>query len=78
MKKNSGRYANNIPALVATALPPLNLSKIEKVWPIIAINPNKSGVIPVMPKSVGNNVATAPLEMSIIMTILPAIGPKTR
>ena len=26
------------PAVVATALPPLNFKKIEKAWPIIAAN----------------------------------------
>ena len=37
--KNCGLYASKIPALVATALPPLNFKKMENEWPKILAKP---------------------------------------
>ena len=77
--KNSGLYGNRIPAPVATALPPLNLVKIEKVWPATAPTPISSGLtVAATPNIYGRLAAIIPFETSITKTIVPAFGPRTR
>ena len=76
--RKTGEKPMRTPALVATALPPLKLAKIGKVWPRTARRPKIIGEIPVTPKIVGNKTAKVPLRKSIANTIIPAFFPKIR
>ena len=66
------------PALVATALPPLNPAKIGKVCPITAKRPKMRGEIPCTWKIRGSRVAMVPLKKSITKVAVPAFLPKIR
>ena len=66
------------PALVATALPPLNPAKIGKVCPITAKRPKIRGEIPCTWKIRGSRVAMVPLKKSITKVAIPAFLPKIR
>ena len=76
--KKAGEKPRTAPALVATALPPLNPAKIGKVWPITAKRPKISGEIPSICRKSGSNVASVPLKKSMAKVAVPAVLPKIR
>ena len=66
-----------IPALVATALPPLNPAKRGYVCPKAATTPANKGWISTH-SQIGNKVAAEHFSMSMIRTMMPAFFPNTR
>lgn len=77
-KRYNGAKPSNTPALVATALPPLKLAKIGKVCPKTAKKPIAMDEIEVIPKIIGNNIESVPLNISIAKVAVPALTPKIR
>ncbi len=73
---NNGCTARMTPALVATALPPLNFKKIGNTWPITAQIPMNILGISTLNHN-GKKTTMKPLNMSKNITRNPAFFPNT-
>ncbi len=72
-----GTNTINTPTVVATAFPPLNFIKIEKLCPKIAQIPTKITLIDESNNIVAIKVGIAPLDISKINVKIPNLAPKT-